>query len=54
MPLEEKIKYVNMIKDLGNFKEVTVCEGETRAYEYWQTINPNKDDCCNLRKGEGK
>ena len=47
MPLEEKIRYVDKIK---GFKELTVCEDEDRAYEYWtQNVNHNKNDCCNLR-----
>jgi hypothetical protein len=30
--------------------EITVCEDESRAYEYWKKeFNPNPDDCCNLR-----
>ena len=47
LPLEEKIKDIELIT---GFKEVTVCEDETEAYEYWKNnFNPNKDDCCNLR-----
>ena len=47
LPLEEKIKDIKLIT---GFKEVTVCEDETEAYEYWKNnFNPNKDDCCNLR-----
>lgn len=35
---------------ITGFKEVTVCEDETNAYEYWKAdFNPNPDDCCNLR-----
>ena len=31
--------------------EISVCEDETNAYEYWiNNYNPNKEDCCNLRK----
>lgn len=40
-----------LIKVITGFKQVTVCEDESEAYEYWtQNFNPNKDDCCNLRK----
>lgn len=47
LPLDEKIKDIKLIT---GFKEITVCEDETMAYEYWKNnFNPNKDDCCNLR-----
>ena len=47
LPLHRKIELLNKIK----FKEITVCEDETKAYDYWkQNVNHNKDDCCNLRK----
>lgn len=47
LPLEEKKK---LIKRLKGFKEMTVCEDENEAYEYWkENFNHNKDDCCNLR-----
>ena len=47
MPLEKKKEIITKIK---GFKGITVCEDESRAYEYWQNnFNPNKDDCCNLR-----
>ena len=50
LPLEEKIKQINKIK---NFKELTVCEDVTEHYNYWRNnVNPNKDDCCNLRFDE--
>ena len=46
MPLERKIEYLEKIKA----KEITVCEDESRAYEYWKNnVNHNKNDCCNLR-----
>lgn len=46
LPLEKKIEYLSRI----HFKEITVCEDETRAYEYWRAhVNHNKGDCCNLR-----
>lgn len=47
LPLEEKIKQIDKIK---NFKELTVCEDVTEHYNYWKNnVNPNKEDCCNLR-----
>lgn len=48
MPLERKLEYLDYIR---GYKEVTVCEDENKAYNYWQNhFNPNPDDCCNLRK----
>jgi DNA repair photolyase len=48
LPLELKIKYLELIT---GFKEVTVCEDVSEHYDYWQRrVNPNKEDCCNLRK----
>ena len=46
LPLSKKKEYLSRI----HFKEITVCEDETQAYEYWQThVNHNPNDCCNLR-----
>ena len=46
LSLEKKIGYINRI--IG-FKEMTVCEDETEAYEYWrENVNSNSNDCCNL------
>ena len=48
LPLDKKIKYLERIT---GFRELTVCEDETEAYLYWKEhVNPNKDDCCNLRR----
>lgn len=48
MPLKLKKQYISKIT---GFKEMTVCEDETEAYEYWEKeFNPNKEDCCNLRR----
>lgn len=48
LPLKTKQKY---IENITGFKEKTVCEDETEAYEYWKYhYNHNKDDCCNLRR----
>lgn len=50
LPLEKKIEYM---KALDGWEQITVCEDETRAYEYWREhVNFNKDDCCNLRRGQ--
>ena len=47
LPLPKKIQYISMIT---GFKEMTVCEDEDKAYQYWKyNFNHNKDDCCNLR-----
>ena len=47
LPLEEKLRIINKIK----IPDISVCEDEDRAYEYWKNnYNPNKDDCCNLRR----
>ena len=47
LPLEKKIEYISKLK----FKEMTVCEDESEAYEYWKyNFNHNPNDCCNLRK----
>ena len=33
--------------------EISVCEDEDKAYEYWKdNYNPNKEDCCNLRRSD--
>lgn len=51
LPLWKKKQY---IKDI-HFKEMTVCEDEDEAYWYWKHyFNTNKDDCCNLRRGNVK
>ena len=40
----------NLLKGITGFKQVSVCEDETEAYEYWKNnVNPNPNDCCNLR-----
>lgn len=47
LPLEKKLEY---IKNITGFKEMSVCEDESEAYDYWQhNFNHNPDDCCNLR-----
>lgn len=50
LPLEDKLEILKRIK----IPEVTVCEDVTEHYRYWQeNINPNKQDCCNLRVYSG-
>lgn len=47
LPLELKLSYISRIT---GFDEMTVCEDEDEAYEYWtHHFNHNPDDCCNLR-----
>lgn len=47
LPLSEKIRIIQQIK----IPSISVCEDVTEHYEYWQQhFNPNKDDCCNLRR----
>lgn len=47
LPLEKKIKMIGKLK----FDEITVCEDQSEAYEYWKNhFNPNPEDCCNLRR----
>lgn len=47
LPLKKKLEY---IKNVTGFKEMTVCEDESEAYEYWKNnFNYNPNDCCNLR-----
>ena len=48
LPLKKKLEYISK---LTGFKEMTVCEDEDNAYNYWKYhFNHNKDDCCNLRR----
>ena len=47
LPLEEKKRIISKI----HIPEISVCEDEDNAYEYWKNnYNPNKEDCCNLRR----
>lgn len=55
MPLQYEARFEakKRLIDQIRFKEMTVCEDEDEAYQYWKEhFNHNKDDCCNLRKGE--
>lgn len=45
--LEDKKKIVSKIK----IPEISVCEDYSPHYKYWLVnVNPNRNDCCNLRK----
>lgn len=47
LPLEEKLRIIDKVK----IPNISVCEDEDRAYEYWkENVNPIKEDCCNLRR----
>lgn len=47
LPLEKKLEY---LKRVTGFKQLSVCEDETEAYQYFrEKVNFNPDDCCNLR-----
>lgn len=49
LPLQKKIEYIKPLREI--FEEITVCEDEDEAYKYWrENVNPNPDDCCNLRR----
>ena len=48
LPLEKKKE---LLKNITGFAQVSVCEDEDEAYEYWKmNVNHNPDDCCNLRR----
>lgn len=48
LPLENKKE---LISKISGFKEMTVCEDESIAWDYWkENFNNNKNDCCNLRR----
>jgi DNA repair photolyase len=48
LPLEKKLDYIQNI--VGHFQEISVCEDESVAYDYWKNhFNSNPNDCCNLR-----
>jgi len=49
LPLKVKKKHIERIRPC--FEEITVCEDESIAYEYFKLyVNHNPYDCCNLRK----
>lgn len=46
-------EYKRFYKEVTGFDEVSVCEDVSEHYEYWkEAVNFNKEDCCNLRKGD--
>ena len=48
LPLDRKRYWLS---NISGFREITVCEDESEAYEYWkQHVNHDPEDCCNLRK----
>lgn len=48
LPLETKKK---LLENVRGFEEISVCEDENEAYDYWVNhFNPNPYDCCNLTK----
>ena len=47
LPLEEKKRILEKVK----IPIVSVCEDVDAHYNYWkESFNPNKNDCCNLRR----
>lgn len=47
LPLAEKIR---LLEQVSGFRDISVCEDCTQAYEYWKAhVNANALDCCNLR-----
>ena len=47
LPLEEKKRILSRL----TIPTISVCEDVQEHYDYWKNnFNPNKDDCCNLRK----
>lgn len=47
LQLDEKKRILDRIK----IPIISICEDVTEHYEYWKNnINPNKEDCCNLRR----
>ncbi len=47
LPLEEKKRVLSRIQ----IPNISVCEDVQEHYDYWKdNFNPNKEDCCNLRK----
>ena len=47
LTLASKLEILDKIK----IPTISICEDVNEHYEYWKhTFNPNKEDCCNLRK----
>ena len=49
LSLNKKREIIDKIK----IPEISVCEDYTPHYYYWKNyVNPNQDDCCNLKRKE--
>ena len=47
LPLEEKKRILSKVK----IPIISICEDVDEHYKYWNdNFNPNKEDCCNLRR----
>lgn len=47
LELEEKKRILDKVK----IPVISICEDVDKHYNYWkENFNPNKDDCCNLRR----
>lgn len=47
LELEEKKRILGKVK----IPTISICEDVSEHYEYWKNnFNPNKEDCCNLRR----
>jgi len=50
LELDEKKRILSKVK----IPTISICEDVTEHYEYWKNnFNPNKEDCCNLRRKNG-
>lgn len=48
-PLSEKQRIISKIE----IPSISVCEDVSEHYKYWtEHFNPNKEDCCNLRRAD--
>ena len=48
LPFEKKKE---LIDSMGKVHTITVCDFEPEYIDYWKKeFNPNKEDCCNLRR----
>ena len=44
-----------LLAELTNFKEISVCEDCSEHYDFWRDhFNPKPTDCCNLRISEAQ
>ena len=47
LPLDYKTRILSKVK----IPIISICEDVDKHYDYWkENFNPNKDDCCNLRR----